>query len=62
MLVSGFAPFFSGRQKEAYEQSTIANFWVGSAAAAVWVALAIRKPTVTMMPQCSPSNVEMFLA
>jgi hypothetical protein len=49
-----------GRQPEAYEQSTIANFWLGSALAAASPALAIRKPVSTMIPQCSPRNVEMF--
>ena len=48
------------RQPEAYEQSTIAKSWVGFALAALSVAAAIRKPTVTMMPHFSPRNVLMF--
>ena len=31
--------------------STIANFWLGCALAAVAVAASIKKPTVTMIPQ-----------
>ena len=48
------------RRKEAYEQSTIANFWVGLAFAAASVASAIRKPTVTMIPHFLATNVLMF--
>ena len=54
--------FLVDRQKEAYEQSTIANFCFGSARAADWVAAPIAKPTVTMTPHFSVSNVLMFLA
>ena len=36
------------------------NFWVGCFWAAVWVAAAMSKPTVTMIPQFSPMNVLMF--
>ena len=48
------------RQPEAYEQSTIANFWVGLALAAACVAAPIRKPTVTMIPHFWPRNALMF--
>ena len=48
------------RQPVAYEQSTMANFWVGLALAAASVAAPIRKPTVTMMLHFSPMNVLMF--
>ena len=58
--IGGF--FFVDRQKEVYEQSTIANFCFGLASAAAWVAGPIRKPTVTMIPHFSLSNVLMFLA
>ena len=48
------------RHPDAYEQSTIANFWLGCALAAASVAGPIRKPTVTMMPHFSLRNVLMF--
>jgi hypothetical protein len=48
------------RHSDAYEQSTMANFWLGFAFAAASVAEAIRKPTVTMMLHLSPRNVLMF--
>jgi hypothetical protein len=50
------------RQKEAYEQSTIANFCFGLARAADWVAAPMAKPTVTMTPHFWLSNALMFLA
>ena len=50
------------RQKDLYEQSTIANFWFGLALAAASVAAPIAKPTVTMTPHFWLSNVLMFLA
>jgi hypothetical protein len=40
--------------------STIANLLLALALEAVWVAWAIRKPTVTMIPHLSPMNVLMF--
>ena len=41
-------------------KSTIANFWLGLALAADFVAAPIRNPTVTMMPHFWEMNVVMF--